>query len=62
MLENLTESWGLLPPAKVGGLTLERLSGLTMERVGAIPMLPAGDSMVPSAVRSSVDVGAYGRV
>jgi hypothetical protein len=58
----ITQAVEMYNKTSVSGLTMERLSGLTMERLGAIPMLPAGDSMVPSSVRSSVDINAYGRV
>lgn len=62
MLENLGESFEILPPAKIGGLTLERLNGLTLERVGALPQLSDGYDRVPSSIRSTVDMSAYGRI
>jgi hypothetical protein len=62
MIENFGESMNVLPPAKIGGLTLERLNGLTLERVGNLPMLPAANSAMPASIRSTVDMSAYGRV
>ncbi len=46
----------------IGMLVPERLSGLVMERVGDLPMLPAGNSMIPNEVQAGIDVRAYGRV
>lgn len=62
MLENLGETFSILPPARVGGLTLERLNGLTLERMGALPQITDGYDRVPASIRSTVDMSAYGRV
>jgi len=50
--------WG----AGLGLVVPQQVRGLTMERVGSLPALPAGNQALPSNVRSSVDVSAYGKV
>lgn len=47
----------------IGMLVPERIAGLVMEHVGAdLPMLPAGNSAIPTEVQNGIDISAYGSV